>query len=128
MRDEDDRLPHLLLNAAELAVHFRARDRIERAERLVHQQDRRVARQRARHADALTLAARQLIGPAPGVLGRRQSDQLEQLFDARRDAPVVPTEEPRHHRDVLRDAHVRKQSDFLHHVADPPPELERIPR
>ena len=39
-------------------------DRIERAERLVHQHDRRIGRQRARHADALALAAGQLVWPA----------------------------------------------------------------
>ena len=57
---------------------------IERAERLVHQQDRRIGRQRARHADALTLAARQFIRPAPRVLRRLQPDQRRA---ARRHAP-----------------------------------------
>ena len=46
-------------------VQFNARDRIERAERLVHQQHRRIGGERARDADALPLSARQLIGPAP---------------------------------------------------------------
>ena len=39
-----------------------ARQRIQRAQRLVHQQDGRVARQRPRDANALLHATRQLIG------------------------------------------------------------------
>ena len=42
---------------AELPLQLAPRDRIERAERLVHQQHRRIDRERTRHADALPLAA-----------------------------------------------------------------------
>ena len=55
--DEDHGRAELLLDAGELAADLRARDRIERAERFVHQQDRRIDRQRAREADALPLSA-----------------------------------------------------------------------
>ena len=67
------------LDAAELGVQLGARQRIERAERLVHQQHRRIDGQRARDADALPLSARQLVRPARGELPRRQADELEQL-------------------------------------------------
>ena len=64
-----------------------ARDRVERAERLVHQQHRRVGGERAREADALALAARELRRVALGV-GLLEPDELEQLGDARaRSAP-----------------------------------------
>ena len=53
-------------------VELGARHRIERAERFVHQQNRRVHGQRAGDADALPLAARELVGPTRRKpLGRR---------------------------------------------------------
>ena len=57
------RLAQTVLDAAELAVQLGTRDRIERAERLVHQENRRIDRQRPRNADALPLAARELVRP-----------------------------------------------------------------
>src|SRR5262249_9591704 len=47
MRDDHDGFSHALLDVAKLAMHFGAGDRIERAERLVHQEDWRVRSQRA---------------------------------------------------------------------------------
>ena len=60
VRDEDDRLAQLLLQAQELVLEPRAHDRVDRAERLVHQHQRRVRGERAREADALALAAGEL--------------------------------------------------------------------
>ena len=57
VRDEYHRLLDLLLQAQELVLQARAVDRVDRAERLVHQHQRRVGGQRARHADALALTA-----------------------------------------------------------------------
>ena len=56
-------LRDLAVQPPQLLLEARARDRVERAERLVHQQHRRVGRERAREADALALPAREL---APG--------------------------------------------------------------
>ena len=77
-------------------VQLGARDRIERAERLVHQQHRRIDGERARDADALPLAARQLVGPARGERVAGEADQLEQFADARGDAIGGPAFEARH--------------------------------
>ena len=57
-------------SAAELALQLGARHRIEGAEGLVEQHERRVGRERARHADALALSAGQLVRPAAAVLAR----------------------------------------------------------
>ena len=118
----------LRLDAAELAVQLRARDRIERAERLVHQQDRRIGGQRARDADALPLAARQLERPArarrsPAAGRPARAARAIARVDARR----VPAQQPRHDADVLRDGHVRKQPDLLEDVADAAAQLEADP-
>ena len=115
------------LDAAELAVQLAAGDRIERAERLVHQQNRRIGRERARHADALALAARQLLAAGARRSRRRQADELQQLVDPRRDPRLVPAEQPRHDGDVVANGQVRKEADLLEHVADAAPEIERVP-
>ncbi len=79
VRDEHDGLAHPLLNAPELAMNLGARDRIERAERLVHEQNRRIGGERAGDADALPLTAGELIRPPAGKRCRIEPDQLEQL-------------------------------------------------
>ena len=73
VRDEDDALrdSRAWMRRNSL-LQLAARDRIERAERLVHQQHRRIGGQRARDADALTLSAGQLVGPAARIGLRRR--------------------------------------------------------
>ena len=66
----------------QLVLEAGAHDRVDRAEGLVHQQHRRVGGQRPGHADALLLAARELVGVAPEHRGV-EPDQLHQLVDAR---------------------------------------------
>ena len=90
VRDDDHGLPHAGLDAPKLFLQLGSRHRIQRAERFVHQQHRRIGRERPRDADALTLPARQLVRPALRVQLRRQPDQLEQLGDPRRDAVRAP--------------------------------------
>ena len=52
----------LACSAQELVLQPVAGDRVDGAERLVHQQHGRVGRQRPGHADALPLAAGELVG------------------------------------------------------------------
>ena len=126
VRDDDHGLAQARLDAAELGVQLGAGQRIERAERLVHQQHRRIDRQRARHADALALAARQLVGPAGRELCAG-SPTSSSSSCTRADARRRPFLEARHHRHVVRDRHVRKEPDVLQHVADVPPQRDRFP-
>src|SRR5262245_2368485 len=121
MRDADDGLANLRLNAMELAVHLGPRQRVERAERLVHQQNRRVDGQSARNAYALSLSAGQFARVTVGVSLRFESHQIEQFPNARVDAVVGPTLQSRQYRDVAPDGHVWEQPDFLQHVAYAPP-------
>ncbi len=93
-------------------------DRVERAERLVHQQHARLGRQRAGDADALLLATRQGVRHAVAELARRQLEQLEQFVDLGVDPGLVPPHQHRHGGDVLRHRAVREQAVALDGVAD----------
>src|SRR5260370_6325674 len=59
--DEDDGLLRLLPDAQQLEVHLFPRERIERAERLVHEDELGIVGERTRHRGALLHAARQLL-------------------------------------------------------------------
>ena len=59
--DEHDRLLELRLHLQELVLDDRPVDRVDGAEGLVHEQHRRVVGDGAKHADALLLAAGQLL-------------------------------------------------------------------
>ena len=113
------------LQAQELVLQALAVDRVDRAERLVHQHQRRVGGERAGDADALALAAGQLRRVAVAPSPRSSADELEQLVDARADALLVPAEQLRDGGDVVGDRLVREQADLLDHVADLAPQLGR---
>ena len=81
VRDVDEGDPDLALDALQLDLHLLAQLQVERAERLVEQEDLRVVDDRARERDALALAAGELGGPPRAVAG--QLDRLERLVDAR---------------------------------------------
>ena len=61
MGDEKDLLPGAIPYVDQQLLHLLARQTVKRAERLVHEQDRRVGGERAGNADPLTHAARQFI-------------------------------------------------------------------
>ena len=121
MRDEHDRLLELAQNAQELVLEASTRDRIERAERLVHQHHRWIGGERACNADALLLTARELARIAVAIARRIHVDAREQFVDAPIDACAVPSEQARNGGDVVGDRHVRKQADLLDHVTDRAP-------
>ena len=81
VRDEDRRDAELALDLADGPPQFLADLGVERAEGLVHQQHLRPVRQRARHGDALLLAARELRRQA--VVHALERDQPQQLLAAR---------------------------------------------
>ena len=85
--------------------------RVERAERLVQQQDLGAGRQGARERDPLPLASGELVGVALGEV--RELDELEQLVDAPapRATLLLPHAETELH--VLRHGHVAEQGVVL---------------
>ena len=77
VRDEHDRRARLRADPDQLGLHALARHLVQRAERLVHQQQRRPARERAGDRHALLHAAGELARVVPGEVG--EADELEQL-------------------------------------------------
>ena len=76
--DEEDRLAQLGLQPQELVLQALAVDRVDGAERLVHQHHPRVGGERPRDPDPLLLATGELGRVAVAEL-RVEADQLEQL-------------------------------------------------
>ena len=74
--------PNSLLQLAEQLEHPRLHRHVERARRLVGDQQLRVERERPRERRALALTARQLVR-VPVAERRRQLHRLEQLVDLR---------------------------------------------
>ncbi len=121
MRNEDGGEADLVVKLAHRAPEHVARDRIERAERLVQQQQFALARQRARDADALLLAAGKLRGQAIGEIGR-QTDAFERGADVDRSAAGKPGDDA----DILGHGQMREQADILEDIADAAAKLDRI--
>ena len=124
--DEDDRLRNLAMEPQEVVLESVTGDRVDRAERLVHQHDRGVGGHRPGDADALLLAAGELPRVALEIEDGIESDELEQLGGAVADAVLRPAKQPRHGADVVLDRHVREQPDLLEHVADAAPQLGEL--
>ena len=81
VRDEEVREIELPLQLLEQVDDLRLDRDIERRDRLVEDHEVRVDRERASDADALALAARELVRVAGGGV-RREADDLEQLTHA----------------------------------------------
>jgi hypothetical protein len=102
---------------AKLRLKERPSDRIERAERFVHQQDRRIGGKCSRDPDALALTAGELTRITVEHLLRFEADQLQQLFSPPDDPGAIPAEQVRHRSDILRDGHMREKADLLNHIS-----------
>ena len=63
---------------------------------------------------------------AVAVLIGIEADELEELVDTRALPLLVPTEQPRHGRDVVFDRLVREQPDLLDDVTDAPAQLHGV--
>ncbi len=126
--DEEDRRAQRAMEPQELVLQAIADDRIDGAERLVHEHDRRLGGHRAGHADALALAAGELRRIAVADPRRVEPDQRQQLLDAGTDAVFLPAEQLRDRGDVVGDGLVGEQAGLLDHVADAAAQLGDLDR
>ena len=111
------------LQPAELVLQPGAGDRVDGAERFVHQQHRRVGGERAGDADALLLATRELVRDSGRGTARDRGRRASRSSSTRASMRACPTRAARHRRDVVLDRLVREQTDLLDHVADATPQL-----
>ena len=124
--DEHDRLLELFLKPEELVLQAITCDRVDRSERLVHQQDVGVRTQGPRNTNTLGLATGKLGWvPVPIDAGIHRHN-LEKLVDASIDLVFRPLQQPRNSGDVLGDRPVREQSDLLDHVAHATTKFVRV--
>ena len=93
VRHEDDGRARLGPDPEQLEIEALARHLVERAERLVHQQERGRERERASNRDALLHPAREL--PRIVALEAGQLDELDHLGDPRVPLRLVPLEAAR---------------------------------
>ena len=114
------------MQRAKIVAERVAGEGIERAERLVHQHDARLGGERARHADALALAAGQFMRQAVAIWRAVEPHQIEQFVHPRGNLGGRRAEQLRRDADIVGDADMRKQPAALEHVADPPAQRDRI--
>ncbi len=113
VRDVDRGGAHLLVHALDLGAHLHAQLGVEIGERLVEQEDLRIAHDRAAHGDALALPA--------GELARLAVEQFLDVEDAGGllhallDLGLGKMLQPQPERHVLVDRHVRIERVVLEH-------------
>src|SRR5215211_4556851 len=107
VRDEQDRHPVLLAHPQHEVLEVAARLRVDRGERLVHQQDLRLIGKRAGDRHPLLHPAREL--PRVAVDEARQSDRLDRLLDEPRRLPLAELLVAQRQRDVAAHGHPRQQ-------------------
>ena len=116
VRDDHRRRVRLVVEAPQPGAQLGAHLRVERAERLVEQQHRRVDRERAGEAHPLALAARELRRVA--VREPVELHEREQLRDALADLGLRPLADLQPERDVVVDGHVLERGVVLEDEAD----------
>src|SRR5690606_410655 len=124
--DQHDGLAQAVLEVPHLRLQPPPYDRVDRAERLVHQQHGRIRREGARHPDALPLPAGELVRIAVGVHRRVESDESEELCGAVLRALAFPSQQGGDRRDVRADRLVGEEPHLLDDVPDPPAQGDRV--
>src|SRR6266446_1938403 len=110
----------------EFPLQLSPSDGIERAERLVHQENWRIGGQSAGNAHSLALSTRKLTWMPRGQL-RIEPDQLQEFLHTLTNPLCRPSFKLRHERDVALDSEMRKQPHFLNHITNHSPEPDQIP-
>ena len=120
-------LPSSRCSRSSSLLQLGADDRVDGAERLVHQQDVRVGGQAAGHADALLLAAGELARVAVG----ERRVEADGLADRARPLVGLALSTPLRRSTVAtlsRTVRCGSRPGMLHDVADAAPQLDRVAR
>ena len=116
VRDQDRGGAEAALHVADGVAQFDADHRVERAERLVEHQHGRLVGERARHGDALLLAAGELRRLA--LAEPLEGDQLQQLLAPLASLGGAHAAHAQRELDVVGHGHVAEQRVVLEHEAD----------
>jgi hypothetical protein len=116
VRDVDERDPDVALDPLQLHLHLLAQLQIERAKRLVEQQNTRAVDDRARQRHPLALATRELGRLATLIAGK--THHFQRLVPAPRTLLFGNAVHPQPVLDVLAHGHVREQRVVLKHGVD----------
>ena len=126
MGDEDDGLAPEVPKPEQVVLQLHARLRVERAERLVHQDDRRIVDERADEGGALAHAAGELVRIV--VLEAGKADRADQHLGARSGLVVESALHREREQHVLQRRAPGQQVVLLRDVADlaGEPRVERL--
>ncbi len=119
-------LAQFLLESQELALQAGPGDRVDGPERLVHQQHRRVGRQRSRHAGPLALTARQLGRVALGVSGRDRARPTPAVLGCGLGCGACPSPAGGAPSPRCPPRSSGGTDPLLDHIADPPPQPDGV--
>src|SRR5438552_497216 len=119
MRDVENRGPDLVVKALDLVLHLLAEILVERAERLVHEEERRVVGSGTGERDALLLPARELCWAPLAQTG--ETDDLEHSADARFDLAALQLSHSEGESNVFGHCHMREECVVLKHHAQVAP-------
>ncbi|MCY1374601.1 hypothetical protein D9M69_619510 [compost metagenome] len=109
MGDEDDGALFPLLELYQFTLHFSPDQRVQRGKRFIHQQDRRIARQRPCQADPLLHPSGQFMGITLGT--GSQPDFFKRLLRLFAPYRLWFTREFKTERNVLQDAQMGHQRE-----------------
>ena len=115
MRDEEDAFSGARPDVEDQFLHLLAGQRVERAQRLIHQEHVGIGGERPRDADSLTHAARKL--PDAPVLDALEVNEPEHLSRPIMALLLRDTSEPQSEGDIVDDIEPRHQRAMLKHDA-----------
>jgi len=123
---EKNRSLHTRQEFPKHVLHLRSSKWIERAERLVHQQNSWLRRKGPRQPDSLTLATRKLMRVAPSERRRIQANELEQLTRAACALSHRMALCLENNSNIALHGEVRKQPRLLNDVTHPPAQRDDV--
>src|SRR5580704_3194933 len=127
VRDEHGSLAEFAAHAQEFALQVEPRDRIERAEGFIEQQNFGIGREGACHADALALSTGEFAREATCEIGGGEAYRVEQRGHTFRDFVFGPVFQPGDEADVAFDGEVREKAAFLDDIADAASKADAVP-
>ena len=125
--DKNDGFAETAREGAEFTLKLGAGDGVEGAKGLVHQENGRVGGKGPGDADALALAAGELVRSAIAVFCRFETDQGKEFADSGGGASGIPFLERGNKRDVLGDGEMGEKACVLNHIADAAAQTNGVP-